>query len=215
MEYNHIEQSRIPACTLDEQLFTKLWGIFSQDGEFLWHATIGENDDLLGKQELEERPVQAIESWEQLIAVARKMPRIDQLTLTVEVPEKGTIAIALKNFVPCSGKLIVTGAEEQWVNDRFDDCMALFTARKKTFNTLLYTRLGFDVVQTVIPLGSMFVIVLLAAVFFIPIEIRISEWYWWITGATIIITLRSAYSVSNWLIVYFMNKYPYIKWQGR
>lgn len=215
MEYKHIEQSKLPALTLDESLFTKLWEIFSQDGEFLWQAAIGENDDLLGKQDLEERPIQTVENWEQLINIARTMPRIDQLRLTVEVPDKGTIAIAFKNFVPCEGKLIVTGAEQQWVYDRFDQCMEAFTERKETFNALLYTRFGFEIIQTVIPLGSMFVLVLAAAVFLIPIDIRVSEWYWWIVLATVIITLRSAYTVSNKLIVYVMNKYPYIKWQKR
>ncbi|MDF2570357.1 MAG: hypothetical protein K0R55_1961, partial [Sporomusa sp.] len=199
------------ACTLDEQLFTKLWAIFGQDGEFLWHAAVGTDGDLLGKQEA--RPTQTVESLEQLIDLAKTLPRIDQITLTVEVPDKGTIALAFKNFVPAGGKIIISGQDEIWVNERFDACLALFTAKKQAFNTLIYTRLGFGLIQTVIPLSSMFVLVMLAAGFFIPSHIRRSEWVWWITAATVVITLRLAYTVSDRLIIYCMEKYPYIKWQ--
>lgn len=215
MEYKHIEQGRIPACTLDEQLFTKLWDIFSQDGEFLWHAVVGTDNDLLGKKEEEERITQSVENLEQLISLVKTLPRIDQIRLTVEVPDKGTMAIALKNFVSAGGKMIVTGREESWVNARFDACMDLFTARKQAFNTLIYTRLGFGMVQTVIPLSSMFVFVMLAAGLLIPSEIRHSQWIFWITAATVIITLRLAYTVSDKMIIYALEKYPYIKWQVR
>ncbi|HWR41834.1 hypothetical protein [Sporomusa sp.] len=213
MEYKHIEQSRIPACTLDEQLFRKLWDIFNQDGEFLWHAAVGTGDDLLGKKE--ERSTQNVQSLEELIGFAKKLPHIDQISLTVEVPDKGTMALALQNFVPISGKLIVSGQEEAWVNERFDACLALFTERKKDFNTLIYTRLGFGIIQTAIPLSSMFIFVMLAAGLLIPSEIRHSQWLWWITAATVVITLRLAYTVSDKLILYCMEKYPYIKWQER
>lgn len=215
MEYKHIEQSRIPACTLDEQLFTKLWDIFSQDGEFLWHAVVGTGDDLLGKKEEEQRPTQTVESLEQLISLAKTLPRIDQIKLTIEVPDKGTMALALKNFVPVGGKIIMTGQEEEWVNERFDACLALFTARKQAFNTLIYTRLGFGIIQTVIPLSSMFIFVMLAAGLLIPSDIRHSQWIWWITAATVVVTLRLAYTVSDKMIIYALEKYPYIKWQAR
>ena len=213
MEYNHIEQSRIPACTLDEQLFSELWNIFSRDGVFLWHAVVGNGGDLLGKEE--ERPTQNVENWDELIQMLKTLPRVDQLSLTVEVENKGTIALSLKNYVPIGGKLIVTGQEEDWVNERFDACMALFNRRKEAFNTLLYTRLGFGVIQTAIPLSSMFVFVMALAGLLIPSHIRHSGWLWWITAATIVITLRLAYTVSDKLIVYCMGKYPYLKWQDR
>jgi hypothetical protein len=211
VEYKHIEQSRLPACTLDGTLFTKIWEVFNQDGEFLWHAAVGTGDDLLGKKE--ERSTQTVQSLEELITLAKTLPHIDQLSLTIEVPDKGTMALALKNFVPISGKIIVTGENEEWVNERFDACFSLFTDRKKDFNTLLYTRLGFGIVQTAIPLSSMFVIVMVAAGLLIPTEIRHSQWLWWITAATVVITLRLAYTVSDKLILYCMANYPYIKWQ--
>ncbi len=212
MEYKHIEQGRIPASTLDKQLFITLWDIFSQDGEFLWHATVGTGGDLLGKQE--ERPTQTLENWEELIDLIKELPRIDQISLTIEVPNKGTMALSIKNFVPVGGKLIVTGQDEHWVNDRFDACMDLFNARKESFNTLVYTRLGFGIIQTAIPLSSMFIFVMLAAALLIPGQIRRSEWIWWITAATVVITLRLAYTVSDKLIIYAMEKYPYIKWKA-
>lgn len=211
MEYKFIEQSRLPACTFDEALFFKLWEIFDQDGEFLWHATVGTGDDLLGKKE--ERSTQTVQSLEELIALTKSFAHIDQLLLTIEIPDKGTMAVSFKNFVPVSGRIIISGQEEKWVQDRYDACMDLFNARKKDLNTLIYTRLGFGVIQTVIPLSSMFVLVMLAAGLLIPTEIRHSEWLWWITAATVVITLRLAYTVSDKLILYCMANYPYIKWQ--
>lgn len=211
MEYKYIQQSRIPACTLDKQLFATLWGIFSQDGEFLWHATVGTGGDLLGRQE--ERPIQTIETWQELIDLIKVLPRLDQILLTIEVPDKGTIALTLRNFVPVGGKLIVSGREEQWVIERFNACMAAFKARKESFNTFVYSRIGFGIIQTAIPLSSMFIFVMLAAAILIPGEIRRSQWIWWITAATVIITLRLAYTVSDKLILYSLEKYPYIRWR--
>ncbi|WP_371380564.1 hypothetical protein [Sporomusa aerivorans] len=179
----------------------------------MWHAEVGHSSDPLGK--LEEHPTQTVSDWQDLIQMARSLPRIDQLSLTVEVEGKGTMALSLKNYVPLGGKLIVTGQEEEWVDKHFHNCMTLFTERKETFNTLLYTRLGFGVIQTAIPLGSMFIFVMAAAGLLIPSHIRHSEWLWWITAATVVITLRLAYTVSDKLILFCMEKYPYVKWQDR
>lgn len=202
-------KGRLPACKLDRDLLSRLWDIFQRDGEFLWHAEVGTGGDLLGKQE--ERPKQAITEWEELIHLLQTLPRIDSLTITVEVPDKGVMALAFRNFAPPSGKLVVNSEDHQWAEDRFFDVIELFESKRDNLTTFMHSRIGFGIIQTGIPLSLSCALVVLAAGLLIPLEVRRTQWLWWITAATTIITLRLAYTVSNKLIIYAMKKYPYIR----
>ncbi|MEG6586850.1 hypothetical protein [Dendrosporobacter sp. 1207_IL3150] len=202
-------KGRLPASKLDRQLLNKLWDIFNADGEFLWTSEVGTGGDILGKQE--ERPKQAVNSWDELIELMQTLPRIDSLTITAEVPDKGVIALAFRNFAPASGKLVVYSEDEKWAEDKYFDIIELFEAHKDTFPNMIHTRIGFGVVQSVIPLALSCVVAVFLAAFLIPIEIRRTQYLWWITVATSIVTLRLAYTISDKLIIYAIKKYPYIR----
>jgi len=55
--------------------------------------------------------------------------------------------------------------------------------------------------------------VIAAAVLLIPAEFRRSDFVWWITAGTVVLTLRLAYSISDQLILYIVKKFPYVRWQ--
>nr|WP_139164444.1 hypothetical protein [Dendrosporobacter quercicolus]NSL47550.1 hypothetical protein [Dendrosporobacter quercicolus DSM 1736] len=202
-------KGRLPACKLDRELLTRLWEVFHRDGEFLWHAEVGVGGDLLGKQE--ERPKQAITDWEELIRLLQTLPRIDSLTITAEIPDHGVIALAFRNFAPPSGKLVVNSDDQQWAEDRYFDVLELFESKRDSWTTMMHSRWGFGLIQTGIPLTLSCALVVLTAALLIPLEVRKTQWLWWITAATTIITLRLAYTVSDKLIIYAIKKYPYIR----
>ncbi len=202
-------KGRLPACTIDKKLLDNLWEIFQQDGEFLWTAAVGTGGDLLGKQE--ERPQQNMFDWPELIRLLETLPRIDSLIITFEVADKGSVAISFKNYTPSSGMLVINGQAKAWVEDKFCQIKDEFIAHQDSVVTKIYSMVGFSIVQTVIPLSSAFLLVMLAAAFLIPVEVRRSAWVWWITAGTVVATLRLAYSISDRLIIYVLRKYPYIR----
>lgn len=202
-------KGRLPACTLDEELMGKIWNILSRDGEFLWHAEVGTSNDLLGK--LEERPKQTVSDWNELIHLMQTLPRIDSLTITAEIPGKGVVALAFRNFAPSSGRLVVDSEHREWAEDIYFDILELFESQKDALATFMHSWLGFGLIQTGIPLSLSCAVVVIVAAYLIPIQIRQTQWLWWITVATTIITLRLAYTVSDKLIIYTLKKYPYIR----
>lgn len=202
-------KGRLPACKLSDELLNKLWGIFSHNGEFLWHAEVGTSNDILGKEE--ERPKQSISDWNELIHILQTLPRIDSLTITAEFADKGVVAMAFRNFAPPSGRLVVDSENLEWAEDMYFDIMELFETQKDSFITVMHSWFGFGLIQTGIPLALSCAIVVFVTAFIIPIQIRQTSWLWWITAITTIVTLRLAYTVSDKLILYAMKKYPYIR----
>lgn len=208
---NDMEKKRGPlsACILDKPFMIKLWDNIGRDGEFVWQAKVGTGGDLLGKQE--ERPEQIITDWNELIELLESLPRIDGLNITFEVPEKGIIGIVFKNYTPAGGILTVIGQESAWIEATFNSLKDLFAEHKEGYS-VIYSRLGFGVIQTLIPLSISFVLVMALAAIFIPSHIRHSEWVWWITAGTLVLTLRSAYTISDKMIIHVLKNYPYIRW---
>lgn len=209
MANQNVKRGPLPALILDRAFLDKLWGNFANDGEFAWLAKVGTGGDLLGKQE--KRPEQEITDWNELVELLESLPRIDSLNITVEIPDKGVIGIIFKNFTPAGGILAVTSENEAWRNAKFSSLVELFDDNAESFSTKLYSRLGFGVIQTLIPLTLSFILVM-AAASFIPSYIRHSELVWWVTAGTLVVTLRLAYTISDKMIIYVMKNYPYIRW---
>lgn len=209
MTNGSVKRGPLPSLALDRSFMVKLWDELSHNGKFLWTAKVGTGGDLLGKQE--ERPEQEITEWNELVELLESLPRIDSLNITVEIPDKGVIGIVFKNYNPAGGVLAVSSNDEKWLEKTFNSLTKLFFSKKENFQSWLYTRLGFGVVQTLIPLSIAFVVVM-AAASFIPSHIRHSSWLGWITAGTLICTLRLAYTISDKLIIYVMKNYPYIRW---
>lgn len=209
MASDNILKGPLPACGFDADLMQKLWDILREDEEFHWEAKIDIGGDLLGKQD--ERQERTVATWEELTNMLRSLQRIDGVHIDASVPDKGAVSIIFRNYTPAGGVLAV-GGNQEWAESKYDAIMELFTRHREKFVTLLYSRLGFGVVQTVIPLAVSFVVVMLLAAVLIPYNIRNSELLWWITAGTIIITLRLAYTLSDKLIIYVLKNYPYIHW---
>lgn len=214
MNYEHTEQGRLPACSIDEGLLRDLWQLISGNGDtnkqLSWQAAIGTGGDILGSQE--ERPVQTITNWDEMVDMLAKLPRIDQLTVTIEVDGTGIMAIAFRNHPPAGGSFVITSNQEDWVKEKAKAVEALFRATRVPFANRLYTKLGFGMVQTAIPLTISFIVVMVVAALFIPVELRQSEYIWWITAGTVVATLRLAYTISDKLMIYFLRRYPYLRW---
>lgn len=210
MEYKVTRQGRLPACRLSESMLREVWAVFHAEEGLKWEAVVGTGGDLLGKHW--QRSQQTVTDWDELVSLLRSLPRVDSLTITFEALEKGALAIAFKNYPPVGGSIVAAGHEAAWVEARMAAVMAVVTRYCEPFTTRLYSRLGFSVIQTAIPLTAAFMVVVLAAGLVIPREIRQSEYLWWITAATVVATLRLAYTVSDRLIMAALKRYPYIRW---
>lgn len=199
----------LPACNFDRDFINKLWDNFAQDGEFTWQANVGLGGDLLGKQE--NRPEEIVNDLEELISMLESLPRIDSLKIIADIPNRGVISILFKNFTPAGGILAITSFTKEWGEAKSESLKELFTEVKEDFSSKLYSRLGFGVIQTLIPLTLSFIIVMAVAAL-IPSEIRHSPWLGWITAITLVCTLRLAYTISDRMIIYVLKNYPYIRW---
>ena len=213
MEYKITRQERLPACRLSEIMLREVWTVFHADEGLKWEAVIGVGGDLLGKHQ--QRPQQTVTEWDELISLLRSLPRLDALTITFEVPDRGALAIAFKNYPPVGGSMVAAGHEAAWVEERMAAVMAIVNRHGEPFTTRLYSRLGFSVIQTAIPLTAAFILIVVAAGLVIPREIRQSEYLWWITAATVVATLRLAYTFSDRLIMAALRRYPYIRWADK
>jgi hypothetical protein len=209
--HEYTAKALLPACRLDEQLLRQLWNLFGQTEDFTWSAVIGTGGDRLGKDS--ERPTETVDDWQQLIALLRQLPYIDQLLITVEVPETGKIAIVFRNCPPAGGSYVVTGTQNDWVQGMGAAVQALFAARQDEQATRLYSRWIFGAIQTAIPLSVSFIIVMALAALLVPAALRRSDFIWWITAGTLMLTLRLAYSISDRLILHVVKKFPYVRWQ--
>lgn len=208
---DYTAKALLPACSLNETILHQLWDCFGQPGTFTWSAEIGTGDDRLGKDT--DRPAQIIQEWEQMITLLRQLAYIDYIVLTAHVPDSGTIAIVFRNYPPAGGSYAITGKQEKWVQEKAEAIQHVFTARQNAQTTRVYSKWAFGAIQTLLPLSIAFIVVIAAAVLLIPAELRRSDYIWWITAGTVVLTLRLAYSISDRLILYIVNKFPYVRWQ--
>jgi len=205
---------RLPACILNESFIQQLWEVFYPEANFSWQAAIDSNGDLLPKNANDPGQfAQTIDDQNELLRTLKSTKRIDQFALTVGVPEKGYVAILFKNVNRASGLLLVSGDDEKWVEETCMRIKELFMKFADVFVTRLFGSIGYGFIHSVIPLvlASVAVIALFGLV--IPGEYRHSELIWWISTISILVTLRLAYSISNYLLIYTLQKYPYIRWK--
>ncbi len=208
---DYTAKALLPACSLNETILRQLWDCFGQAGTFTWCAEIGTGGDRLGKDN--DRPSQTIQDWQQMITLLEQLAYIDYIVLTIEVPDSGTIAIVFCNYPPAGGSYVITGKLEKWVHEKAEAIQHVFTARQDEQTTRVYSKWVFGAIQTLLPLSIAFIVVIAAAVLLIPAELRRSDYIWWITAGTVVLTLRLAYSISDQLILYVVKKFPYVRWQ--
>lgn len=203
----------LPACILTELFIRKLWELFQQEGTFSWQAAVGSCGSLLPKNDKDpEQKVQTIGEQAELLSALKSVKRIDQFTLTVEIENKGFIVILFRNVNRAYGTLLAAGHKEEWVEEICERIEELFIEFADPFVTHLFGKIGFGFIHSVIPLVASSLMVILFFGLIIPGEYRHSELIWWISAISLLITLRLAYSVSNYLILHALQKYPYIRW---
>ena len=211
MEYE--KNCRLPACILNDLFIQQLWAIFCQEANFSWQASIVSGGELLPKNVNEmTKLMQTIDDQAELLRILKSVKRIDQLTLTVEIKEKGFIVIVFKNVNQASGFLLVSGNNEDWVAKTCERIQDLFMNFTNGFVTRLFGTIGYGIIHSVIPLVLSSLIVIAVLGLLIPSAYRHSELIWWISAISILITLRLAYSISNYLLICTLQKYPYIRW---
>lgn len=204
------KKGTLPACRLNNDILTKLWDIVADDGSYRWQASIGTGGDLLGKTT--DRPQVVVETWAEVGKFLETISRPDSLTFTVEFSNGGSVVLIFRNYARAGAHIIVTGERKDWVEDKFAAIEALFKRYAQPFTTRLYGKIGFAVIQTVLPLMLSFIAVTIVAALLIPVSLRQSEFLWWITALTVVVTLRLGATISDRMIIYVLKKYPYIKW---
>lgn len=210
MAESYSEKGRLPACILDEKLFSQVWSVLGEDGEFIWQAVVGTGGDLLGQQK--DRPQEIVTDRGRLNEILATLPRIDSLQFTAEIEGKGAVSFTFRNYNPPAGALVVAGQDAAWTAMRFDALCELFASRRDERADWLYGKLMFVVINSVVPLAVASIAAVLATVLLVPAWIRQSEFLWWTTAGTVVLTLWLASKISNWLIVRCLQKHPYIRW---
>ena len=203
-------KGRLPACVLSGPLLGELWRILGQEGEYSWQAMVGTGSDLLGKQEV--RAQEIIVDRDELGSLLASLPRVNSLQIIAEFAAWGAVSLTFRNYGRPGGTIVVSGNDPARVGAMYQALLALFEAVKENVATKLYHWLGFAIIHSVLPLALSFIVVVLAAALAIPAWARQSELIWWISVGTMIATLWVAAKVSDWLISYFLQKYPYIRW---
>lgn len=210
MAETYSEKGRLPACTLDAALFDQVWSILGEDGDFLWQAVVGTGGDLRGQQK--DRPQEIVTDRGRLGEILATLPRIDSLQFTAEMEGKGAVSFTFRNYNPPAGALVVAGQDAAWTAMRFAAFDELFAARRDGRADRLYGKWMFTLINSVVPLAVASVAAVLATVLLVPAWIRQSDFLWWATAGTVVLTLWLAAKISDRLIVRCLQKYPYIRW---
>lgn len=208
------QEAPLKPCCMDREFFSELWDILHRDGGFLWVASIGTEDDILGDKGKDNRASKPISSWEELEEEMRTREWVDAFSLVAEVEGKGTATILFRNFVPATGYLVVGGNDEDWVDDTFEELMDLFyDCEQQGKGKLLYSKIGFAMMQSVIPLVSAAFVVVLINMLLIYLWPDLSLFFWYLTTASILATLKLGVMVSNRILKRVMRDYPYLTYE--
>lgn len=210
MAETYSEKGRLPACTLDEALLGEIWAIVGRDGEFIWQAVVGTGGDLLGQAK--DRPRETVTERRRLSELLAALPRVDSLQFTAEVAGQGAVSLTFRNYNPPAGALVVAGRDAAWAAARFADLERLFAARRAARTDRLYGKWLFMLLTSAVPLAAASLVAVLAAVLLVPGWVRQSEFLWWVTAGTVVITLWLAAKLSNLMIRRCLQSCPYIRW---
>jgi hypothetical protein len=210
MAETYAEKGRLPACTLNDAVFAQIWSILGEDGDFLWQAVVGTDGDLLGLRK--ERPQEIVTDFGRLKEILAALPRIDSLQFTAEITGKGAVSFTLCNYNPPAGALVVASQDAAWTATRFARLEALFASRRDERADRLYGKWMFLLINSVVPLAVASLAAVAATVLIVPAWIRQSEFLWWVTAGTVVITLWLAAKISNLLIARCLQTRPYLRW---
>lgn len=207
-------ESPLKPCRMDSEFFMDLWDILHRDDGFLWVASIGTEDDILGDKGKDNRASIPISTWEDLENEMRTREWVDAFSLVAEVEEKGTVTILFRNFIPATGYLVVAGNDGEWVDETYDELMDLFyDCEQQGKGKFLYSKPGFGMVQSVIPLVTAGVIVVILNILLLYIFPELSLFFWYLTTASILATLKIGVVISNRLLKRVMREYPYLTYE--
>lgn len=209
--YDHIAKKLLPAGMLSLAALEELKTVLGPEDTYVWQAEVGTSGDKLGKDT--ERPLVTITDWQELATVLSQLPRIDSLTITVEAANAGVIAIAFRNYPPAGGSCVITGVSAEWVAEKTAAVQQIFAGQEDDKATRLYNRWVFGAIQTAIPLAIACVVVLAVAFFIVPRSLVTGGYIWWVTTATVMATLWLGHYISDRLILYVVERYPYLRWR--
>lgn len=209
--YDHVVKGILPPVTMTAATIERLREVFGLDGTYVWEAEVGTGGDKLGAQKI--RPSQTVTDWNELIALLAKLDRIDYLTITVEVSGTGVIAIAFRNYPPAGGSFVITGATEEWAAEKGAAIKEVFAPLANEEGARFYNRWVFAAIRTAIPMTAAFFLVLILAYLFTPRALAHSDYIWWLTAVTVMATLWLANRISDYFVLYVLNRYPYLKWK--
>lgn len=213
-EIKFAHESPLKPCKVDREFFVELWDILHKDGGFLWVASVGTEDDVLGDKGKDNRASLPVNTWEELEYEMRTRDWVDAFSLVAEVEGKGTVTILFRNYVPARGYLVVAGNDEDWVDDTFDELMDLFyDCEQQGKGKLLYSKLGFGVMQSLIPLVTAGIIVVVINMILLYIFPELSLFFWYLTTASILVMLKIGVMISNRLLKRVMREYPYLTYE--
>lgn len=209
--YDHVVKGNLPPVTLTAATIERLRELFGSDGPYAWEAEVGIGGDKLGAQKI--RPSQTVTDWDELITLLANLDRIDYLTLTVEVSGTGVIAIAFRNYPPAGGSFVITSVSQEWPASKSTAIQEVFAPLADAEAARCYNRWAFAAIQTAIPMGVAFFLVLALAYLFTPRALAHSDYIWWLTAATVMATLWVAHRISDYFVLYVLNRYPYLRWK--
>ncbi len=212
MAETYSEKGRLPACILDEAVLAQIWSILGEDGDFLWQAVVGTGGDLIGLQK--ERPREIVTDLGRLKKILATLRRIDSLQFTAEIAGKGAISFTFCNYNPPAGALVVASQDAAWTAARFVQLEALFASRRDERADKLYGKWTFLLINSVVPLTVASLAALAVTVLIVPAWIRQSEFLWWVTAGTVVLTLWLAAKISNLLIARCLQSSPYLRWRS-
>ena len=210
-------KSNLPACHLDAQELDSLLSRLEREGEINWQAVLARGCNPLGrkkKTEQEEEEEVTVSSREELFAVLDEWGQPDRMSLTVEVVNRGALSFVLKNCYPAAGSLVVHGLYREWAEPLHEELLSFFNSIRVSGRGILYSKMGFSVVHSFVPLALAFVVVTGLEILLVPYEYRSGEALGWLTAFSILLTLRVAYSFSDYFITKILRRFPFWEWQG-
>ena len=208
-------KSNLPACQLGAQELDSLLSRLEREGELNWEAVLARGCNPLGRKEKAEQEEEVtVSSREELFAVLAKWGQPDRLSLTVEVVNRGALSFVLKNCYPAAGSLVVHGLYREWAEPLHEELLSFFNSIRVSGRGILYSKMGFSVVHSFVPLALAFVVVTGLEILLVPYEYRSGEALGWLTAFSILLTLRVAYSFSDYFITKILRRFPFWEWQG-
>ena len=208
IEYNN----SLPACIINEQLLQEIWDSLTKENRFTWKIDVGTDGDLLGIEQ--ERPYQSMTTMEDLKLLISSLTRIDQILISINVEDKGTINLWFKNFARATGRIKIIGQEADWVKQKSENIMVIMNKYKQEVTTMLYGKLIYALINTIFPFILAFILVFFVTAFILRGHIHSGEVVWWLAAINILISFKLASILSNYFLKLLLLNYPYVKWDS-